>query len=186
MKLVFKQLLLVAVLLVCDAVVAGPQEDLQRYQGFFKQRFPDMSLADLSFGMYMFSEDKRNQYNDIMEFPPYELAVEEGKELFNKPFANGKTYADCLPNGGIGIAHLYPKFNAKSGKVKTLPGLLNECREKNGEQPLNILKGELAKVVAYMADTSRGKAVKVEVPDDPRALAAYENGKQTYFTRRLS
>ncbi|WP_455209095.1 sulfur oxidation c-type cytochrome SoxA [Kaarinaea lacus] len=184
MKKILKKGLLVAALLVYGAAVAGPQDDLQRYQEFFKKRFPDMSFADLSYGMYLFNEDKRSQYNDIMEFPPYEVAIEEGKELFSKPFANGKTYADCLPNGGIGIAQLYPKFDKQSGKVKTLAGVINECREQNGEKPLNVLKGDLAKVIAYMADTSRGKSITIEVPDDPRALAAYEHGKQNYFTRR--
>lgn len=186
MKLKYKQVLWVAVMVVCSAAVAGPDADLQRYQDFFKKRFPDMSFTDLSHGMYLFNEDKRNQYNDIMEFPPYEVAIEEGKELFGQTFANGKTYADCFPNGGIGIAHLYPKFDTQSGKVKTLAGSINECREQNGEKPLNVLKGNLAKVAAYMADTSRGKAITIEVPDDPRALAAYEHGKQNYFTRRGS
>ena len=189
MKRQIKYLLWVSILwvtgfLVYGAAFAGPEDDLQRYQGFFKERFPDKTLSDLSFGMYNFNEDKRNQYNDIMEFPPYEVAIEEGKELFDTPFANGKSYADCLPNGGIGIAHLYPKFDTKAGKVNTLTGLINECRKQNGEKPLNVLKGDMAKILAYMADTSRGKPIAVKVPDDPRALAAYEQGKKIYFTRR--
>ena len=49
---------------------------------------------------------------------------------------------------------------------------------------LNYLKGNLVKILAYMAETSRGKPINVEVPDDPRALAAYEEGKRIYFTRR--
>jgi sulfur-oxidizing protein SoxA len=39
-------------------------------------------------------------------------------------------------------------------------------------------------ILAYLADTSRGKKINVVVPDDPRALAAYEDGKRIYFTRR--
>jgi sulfur-oxidizing protein SoxA len=167
-----------------NAAVAGPGDDLQKYQAFFKARFPDLSLTDLSYGMYNFSKDKRNQYDAIMEFPPYEVAIEEGEELYNTPFANGKSYTDCLPNKGIGIAQLYPKFDKASGKVKTLEGLINECRKRNGEKPLNVLKGNLAKILAYLADTSRGKPISIEIPDDPRAVAAYEQGKQIYFTRR--
>jgi sulfur-oxidizing protein SoxA len=163
---------------------AGPAGDLENYQNFFKQRFPELTLTDLAKGMYNFSEDKRNQYEAIMEFPPYEVAIEEGEELFNEPFNNGKTYADCFDNDGIGIAHTYPKFDEKSGKVKTLAAAVNECRQANGEKPLNYLKGNLAKLLAYMADTSRGKPITVGVPDDPRAIAAYEAGKRIYFTRR--
>jgi sulfur-oxidizing protein SoxA len=170
--------------LVMNNVLAGPQEDLHKYQDFFKQRFPDLSLKDLSYGMYNFNEDKRSQYDAIMEFPPYEVGVDEGRELFNTPFKNGKTYASCFPNGGEGIAQTYPKFDAKSGKVITLEAAVNQCREANNEKPLPYLKGDLAKIVAYMADTSRGKPVNVKVPNDPRAIAAYEQGKKIYFTRR--
>jgi sulfur-oxidizing protein SoxA len=35
-----------------------------------------------------------------------------------------------------------------------------------------------------MAFTSRGKVFDVKIPDDPRALAAYENGKRYFYTRR--
>ena len=167
-----------------NSAFAGPNEDLQKYQAYFTKRFPELDKAELANGMYNFSEDKRNQYNDIMEFPPFEVDVEEGKELFAKPFKNGKHYADCFPQGGVGIANTYPKFDDKSGKVKTLESAINECRQANGETPLNYLKGNLVKILAYMAETSRGKPINVEVPDDPRALAAYEEGKRIYFTRR--
>jgi sulfur-oxidizing protein SoxA len=68
--------------------------------------------------------------------------------------------------------------------VTTLAGLINKCRKQNGETTLNILKGELVKIMAYMATTSRGQPINIEIPNDARALAAYENGKQSYFTRR--
>lgn len=170
--------------MMLNTALAGPKEDLDKYQAFFKDRFPQMDLAALSNGMYNFSEDKRSQYNDIMEFPPYEVAVEEGKELFGTPFKNGKGYADCFPQGGIGIAQTYPKFDSATGKVQTLAAAINECRQANGEAPLKYLKGNLVKIQAYMAETSRGKPINIQVPDDPRAIAAYEEGKRIYFTRR--
>ena len=40
--------------------------------------------------------------------------------MFAKPFKNGKSYADCFPNGGIGIRQNYPYFDEKEGKVVTL------------------------------------------------------------------
>lgn len=173
-------------LLLVNICSAGPAEDLQNYQDFFKQRFPEMSLQDLSKGMYNFSDDKRSQYEDIMEFPPYEVSIEEGKELFDTAFKNGKTYADCFDNSGKEIAHTYPRFDSKTGKVQTLAAAVNQCREANGEKPLDYLKGNLVKILAYMADSSRGKPIQVSVPDDPRALAAYNEGKKIYFTRRGS
>lgn len=161
-----------------------PKADLEAYKAYFKERFPKFGPEEFSLGMYNFNDDKRAQWEAIMEFPPYEIVVDKGEELFNTPFQNGKTYADCLEKGGIGIAHTYPRFDTKTGKVKTLSMKINECREKNGEKPLKLLKGDLPTILAYLAETSRGKPIAISVPDDPRALAAYEDGKRIYFTRR--
>ena len=166
------------------AVATDPDADLKVYQAFFQKRFPDLAPEDLTRGMYNFNADKRSQWEAIMEFPPYELDIEAGQRLFEKPFNNGKTYAGCLENGGIGIAHTYPRFDKASGKVKTLMMAVNTCRTENGEQPLKLLKGDMPKILAYLSDTSRGKPINIEVPDDPRALAVYEDGKRQYFTRR--
>jgi sulfur-oxidizing protein SoxA len=108
---------------------SSPAADLQIYQEYFKKRFPDFTAENYSLGMYNFNEDKRSQWEAIMEFPPYETVVDKGEELFNTPFKNGKTYADCLENGGIGISHTYPRFDAGSGKVRTLSMEINDCRE---------------------------------------------------------
>src|SRR5258708_13370248 len=107
-----------------------------------------------------------------------------GKELFAKPFKNGKTYADCFPNGGIGLRQNYPYFDEKEGKVIPLELALNRCREANGEAPYSYVRDEMAALTAYMAFTSRGKPMDIKIPDDPRALAAYENGKEYFYTRR--
>jgi sulfur-oxidizing protein SoxA len=130
------------------------------------------------------NEDMRRQWEEKEQFPPYEFALEAGKEMFSKPFGNGKTYADCFPNGGIGIRQNYPYFDANEGKVVTLELALNRCREANGEAPYSYLKDEMASLTAYMAFTSRGKPFDIKIPDDPRALAAYENGKRYFYTRR--
>ena len=116
-----------------------------------------------------------------MSFPPYEIAIDKGEALFKTPFKNAKTYADCFEKGGIGIAHTYPRFDSKSGKIKTLSAAINDCRVKNNEKPLPYLKGKIASILVYMANTSRDKPITVKVPDEP---AAYEDGKRIYFTRR--
>ena len=53
----------------------------------------------------------RVQWEEIEEFPPYELAVDAGKEMWETPFANGKTYADCFENGGA-VRGQYPYWDA--------------------------------------------------------------------------
>ena len=172
------------VLLGTDIAWGSPQEDLKAYQGYFTTRFPDFKLSDFSNGSYNFNPDKLSQYEDIMQFPPYTEGLEEGEALFKKPFKNGKTLGSCFDNNGEGIAQNYPMFDPKSGKVQTLARAINECLESNNEKTLDYLKGNLVKILAYMADTSRGKPINVVIPNDPRALKAYEDGKRVYFTRR--
>ncbi len=167
------------------AAMAGPAEDVQQYREFFMRKFPGVQMQEFSNGAYAIDADARANWEQIEEFPPYEVDIDEGKKLFETPFANGKTYSSCFPNGGIGIATDYPRWDRDRGEVETLALAVNRCREKNGEQPLGYNKGPIAKVLAYMAYTSRGKPTNVVVPaDDPRALEAYEDGKKFYFTRR--
>src|SRR5437762_3686190 len=104
--------------------------------------------------------------------------------MFTKPFKNSKSYADCFPSQGIGIRQNYPYFDEKEGKVITLELALNRCREVNGEAPFSYVKDEMAALTAYMAFTSRGKPFDIKIPNDPRALEAYENGKRYFYTRR--
>ncbi len=163
---------------------ASPQEDLKKFREHFFNRFPGVPLNDFGNGVYAIDEASRAQWQEIEEFPPYEIAVEEGEEMFNTPFANGKTYADCFPKGGVGIRQNYPYFDSKSGTVKTLEQEINECRAKNGEKPLKWAKGKLASISAYMAYTSRGNEMDVEVPDDPRAMDWYERGKRHFYAKR--
>lgn len=163
---------------------ATPQEDLAEFRAYFKNRFPNTPFNDYINGVYSIDAASREQWEEIEEFPPYELNIEKGETLFNTPFANGKSYADCFDNGGIGIAHRYPFFDQESGQVITLEGSINACRAVNGEQPLGWSKGAIADISAYMHYTSRGQVINVVVPDDPAAMAAYERGKNHFYAKR--
>lgn len=163
---------------------ASPEDDRKAFAEYFHKRFPDTPHEDFVNGVYSIDKPAREQWVEIEEFPPYELALAEGKDLFETPFANGKTYADCFPNGGIGIRQNYPYFDTETGMVKTIELEINECREKNGEKPYKYKKGKIASISAYMAFTSRGEKLNVVIPDDPRAMAAYEAGKEFYYSKR--
>ena len=176
--------LMVAVPPVRAVDAQGPAADAKAFRDYFVSKFPKVKLEDFVNGPYSMNEDMRRQWEEKEQFPPYEFALETGREMFSKPFGNGKTYADCFANGGIGIRQNYPYFDAKEGKVVTLELALNRCREVNGEAPYSYLKDEMASLTAYMAFTSRGKPFDIKIPDDPRALAAYENGKRYFYTRR--
>ena len=181
-------LISLAVLLLADATAvadsADPAAEARAFRDYFFRKFPDVKPDDFANGPYALNEDMRRQWEEKEQFPPYEFSLEAGKELFAKPFANGKHYADCFPDQGIGVRQHYPQFDAKSGKVITLELALNLCREANGEKAISYTGEDMAALTAYMAFTSRGKPFDIQIPDDPRALEAYENGKRYFYTRR--
>jgi sulfur-oxidizing protein SoxA len=166
------------------AQAATPAEDLKSFREHYMKRFPGVPLNEYQNGVYAINADARTSWESQEEFPPYEDELLRGEELFNTPFANGKTYASCFPNGGKGIRQNYPYFDTDSGKVKTLEGEINQCRTSNGEKPLKWKKGDIAAISAYMASTSKGKKLNIKIPNDPRALAAYNRGKMHFYAKR--
>jgi sulfur-oxidizing protein SoxA len=163
---------------------ASPEDDLKAFRAYFLERFPNVPLEEFANGVYAIDSASREQWEAIEEFPPYEIAIEEGEEIFNTPFKNGKTFASCFRNGGIGIRGDYPYFDNDTGRVQTLPAAINDCLVKNGEKPLGYGKGKLASIMAYMAYTSRGQVIDVKIPHDQRAMDAYDSGKSFYYARR--
>ena len=91
-------LFVVAGLLLAQWATAGPDEDRQAMASYFQARFPDVPTQDFANGLYALDEVAREQWIEIEDFPPYEIAIEEGEDYFNTPFSNGKTYADCFEN----------------------------------------------------------------------------------------
>lgn len=177
---------LVALLFAKPAVAVDYQAmvdaDTKAFREYFTREFPSVPLADFANGVYAIDENARSQWQEMEEFPPYALAVEDGKALFNKPFANGKTYADCFPDGGA-VRQNYPYFDEKRGKVVTLEMAINDCRVANGEKPLACKTGDIAKISAYMAFISRGRPVNVRVGSEA-AYKAYMSGKEFFYAKR--
>ena len=165
-----------------DAI--NPEAAFKAFRAYFTKKFPKLALNDFVNGPYSMDADLRKQWQQIVDLPPYDFAIERGKDMFAAAFKNGKSYGDCFPDKGIGIRQNYPYFDEKSGEVITLELALNRCREANGEAPFSYVKDEMASLTAYMAFTSRGKPFDIKVPNDPRALAAFRNGERYFYTRR--
>ncbi|MFT5209763.1 MAG: sulfur-oxidizing protein SoxA [Flavobacterium sp.] len=163
-------------------VMADPIDDLAAMQDFFTKRFPSIELKAHGDGVYALDESKREQWMEIEDFPPYEIAVDEGEALFGITFSNGKSYASCFDNEGIGVKHNFPYFDKEKGEVITLALAINQCRELNDEKMLPYSSEEMGALSAYMAYTSRGKLYEIEVP--PEGRKAYESGKQFFYERR--
>jgi L-cysteine S-thiosulfotransferase len=185
----------VVTIMIAAFVVAGPRHataadsidpdaDFKAFRDYYTKRFPNVPLNDFVNGPYSMDAELRKQWEAIDDFPPYDFAIDRGKQMFATAFKNGKTYGDCFPDKGIGIRQNYPYFDLKTGEVITLELALNRCREANGEEPYSYVKDEMAALTAYMAFTSRGKPFDIKIPNDPRALAAYEKGAEYFYARR--
>ena len=182
------KLIIIVLTVVCmtsaQMLSADPQEDIRKYQDYFKKRFASIDFQEFANGVYAVNAQMRENWQAMEEFPPYEPFIERGETMWNTAFNNGKTYADCFPDGAAS-KHLYPRWDRQQGQVVTLALAINQCRQSQGEKPLKYKKGPINDILAYMAYQSRGQKTNVVVPDDdPRALAAYNKGKEFYFTRR--
>ncbi len=129
----------------------------------------NLKFEDFSKGNYAFSKNGRVSYDEIKEFPPYEEFVEKGEELYEKKFANGKSFKDCFPK--TDIAGEYPYFDDKRKEVVTLTQAINECRTANGEKAWKTTKGKIAHLEAYFAyETQEAeKKVDIKIPSEEAA-----------------
>jgi L-cysteine S-thiosulfotransferase len=170
--------------LACSlGVQATPEDDRLKVIEFYKSKFPDIKFEDYVYGALVFSEDAMAQYNSVMEFPPFETVLEKGQKMWTTPFKNGKTYADCMANGGKNIAGNYPYFDEKAGRVVTFEDAINNCRTTNGEEPLKYDDMKTMGVLtAYARTLSDGMLMNIKV-ESPGALKAYEDGKKFYYRR---
>jgi len=133
---------------------------------------------EFALGSYAFNKNGKAQYEEMKDMPPYEDAIDAGKELYEKT----KGIKKCFPDPAI--AGEYPKFDAKKGVV-TLTAAINNCLKANGEKPWKVTKGKMTDLEAYFANASKEKGKKVHVViDSKEAAAAYERGKKEYYSQR--
>ena len=164
---------------------AGPEQDRDAFIAFFEKRFPDEPYTEYANGIYALDLDAREQWQEIEVFPPYEFSVDEGRDLWTQEFPNGNTYSDCFNDSDTGVRQRYPRFDTHSGEVETLVVAINRCRNQHAQHSLEYAGKQMLALTAYMAFESRGNPINITVPaDDPRAIAAYEEGKRFYYTKR--
>lgn len=173
-----------AVVLLAPAVLATPAQDRAAMRAFYQQRFPDIPLDAHVDGAYALDARKRAQWLELEDFPPYEIAIDDGAALYDAPLADGSHYADCLGASAPAVKQHFPYFDPARGEVVTLELAINACRETAGEAPWDYLGPDMNALVAFLAQASRGQPIAVSVPDLAPAQAAYEAGKAYFYTRR--
>jgi len=149
-----------------------------------KNNFPKaIKEKDFALGSYAFNSRGKSQYDDIKEMPPYEDAIDAGEALYNKKFANGKSFKTCFPKADI--AGNYPYYDEKKSTVVTITSAINACLVANGEKKWKEKKGKIAHLEAYLSFQSQEAGKKMEIKIDSQAAAdAYERGKKEYYAQR--
>lgn len=168
-----------------------PEATLKAIQAHYSKEIPGVKGEDFVNGSLNFSKGSRD-YNEFMTrrmgddfdpLPGYPETLSAGKKIWETPFANGKKFAECFPNGGKGAATPYPNVDQASGKVNTFEGALNKCLKDNGEKELEYsdmkTMGALSVFAKKMSD---GERVKVEVKTDAEK-AAFARGKAIFYGR---
>lgn len=176
------------------AAQADPTDDLRQFREFFKNKFPNVKFEEYSNGLYVLPgmDDYRAQWEALNQFPPFELGLAEGKNEWERPFKNDKTYASCFKNNGKNTAQHYPYWSETTREVRTVEMDLIECLKKNGEQrPFTgadldkdaKARVQLANLTAAFYQMSQGQRVSIDLTK-PGAAQAYEDGKKFWWARR--
>ena len=175
--------LMLALLASSFSALAGPMEDREDLIAHYKKMLPDIRFENYVYGSLSMSPDAKSQYDEFMSFPSYSMDLEKGQHAWEKPFANGKQFSSCFPNGGKNVAGNYPYFDETAGRVVTFENAINACLKANGEKELPYGEAEMGLLTAYAKSLSDGMKVNVRV-EGKGALAAYEKGKEYYYARR--
>ena len=161
-----------------------PDEDRRSIIQFFKNRFPAQELQNYVNGALMLRADAKSQYDSIMEFAPFQGDIDRGRAIWEKPFRNGRHFADCFPNAARGVAADYPKFDPSLGRVVTFEAEINRCLRENDETEFGYDDvSTMGVLTAYARTLSDGAIMNIRV-DGPGARAKYEAGR-AFFYRRI-
>lgn len=162
---------------------ATPAEDQEALKSYFSKKFSKIDIDSYGDGAYIYRKDAYEQFQAMEEdFPPYEDQIAKGEEMWDTPFANGKTYADCLGEVST-VRAKYPMHDEAKDTILTLEGQINACRKANGEKKLKWKKGDIAALSGYIATQAAGQTIDVKIPSE-KAEAWYEKGKTLFYAKR--
>ena len=171
-------------ILISQAPARGsPEKDRQIFLDTYSKNLPDVPLSRYVHGSMMLSDDALSQYDSIMDFPPFQDAVDSGEKIWNTPFKNGQNFSNCFENKGVEIAGKFPYYDSDLEQVVTFEMALNFCLQNNNEAPVDFVDPEtMGALSAYARSLSDGMLMQIEI-STPDALAKYNDGKSLYFRR---
>ena len=183
MKHKFISILAALLLIASFGTHASPEEDRKALIDHYKQTFPTIKFEDYVYGALAMNPEAKEQYDMVMEFPPYAADVHQGGLQWETPFKNDEKFSSCFKYGGSNAAANYPYFDDKAGRVITFENAINDCLKANNEKEIKYGSREMALLTAYAKSLSDNAKINIKVKS-AGALAAYEKGKQFYFQRQ--
>jgi len=184
MKKIVMLALTACLALGASGVYASQADDIKALQNYFKKQFPKVKFAEYANGSYALDAAKRVNWESQRDFPPFLDFLDQGEELWNKKFKNGKSFASCFGSDASKVRAKYPFWDSSQKKVRTLEADIVKCQKDNGEKPFGLKKGKIAYMSAWLANQANGQKVNVVVPNDPDAQAAYNAGKTFFYAKR--
>jgi L-cysteine S-thiosulfotransferase len=170
-------------LLASFAAEAGPAEDRNELLARYKRMLPTIKFEDYIHGALAMNPQAMEQYESVMDFPPFAYDLYQGHLHWIKPFNNGKTFATCFKDEGINAAASFPYYDDAAGRVVTFENAINDCLAANDEDELSYGSKEMALLTAFAKSLSDKEKINITI-SSAAALAAYEDGKQTYYRRQ--
>ena len=188
----FKALTAVAALLVAPGAFAGGADDdtliLNDDIEMITKTAAPAHLSDVMdeviSGWHFRSDETQALQADDFENQGM-IFADQGLDTWNTvDGSEGKSCASCHegPESMKGVAATYPKWNEEAGELRTVQMQMNDCRtNRMGAEAWKYDAGTAINVEALINAQSRGMPVNVAI-DGPVA-AAWEAGKELYYTR---
>lgn len=141
-------------------------------------------LSEIRSGWTFRSKETQALQMDDFENPGM-IFVDDAIEAFNTvEGSEGNSCASCHenPESLAGARAVYPKWNDQAEEIRTMAMQINGCRtEQMGAEAWKYDGGDMLNMEALVASVSRGLPMNVAI--DGPAEAAYEMGKELYYTR---
>lgn len=161
--------------------VAQIQQDIRQFQQFFLARFADLPLSAYNDGVNGLPQyaQRRLNWQLLMEFPPFESAMQRGNARWQAPLPSARSLADCFVGNPPPSA--YPYFFA--GKVHTIVGDINACLITNGAEALDGASGDMARLVAAYKAPWSGERIDIDYRSE-QMRQLYQQGRQYFWAKR--
>lgn len=148
-----------------------------------REQHPSLTPAELASGSAAFDPARQAEAERNKPAPGAAEAIEAGRRIWAKKFADGRSLSGCFPNGGRRVAASYPQVDRRMKRIVTLETAINQCLKTHGQPLLDAGDPDsMGVVLAYLRSLSDGQKISIRVrsaQDEER----FEEGRRLYSTR---